>query len=294
MYAIEAVEKRAIQRHYDLSTLFYRLVWGSHIHHGLWDGDESPQAAQGNLTDTLAAQAGLRPGDRVLDVGCGMGGSAIHLARKLQCEVTGITLSPVQRFWAKTSAWWSGVGKRTQFHRQDAETANFEPASFDVVWSVECTEHLFDKAAFFQRAAQWLRPGGRMAICAWLAKEEALNGDDRRLLHDVCQGMLCPSLGSRLDYTQWFQQGGLRVTRFEDWTSRVARTWEICRERTERYRLRSLARWVDRDSVAFLDRFQTMLDAYASGAMRYGCLIAEKPVEVGSTPLVSAQVRSGE
>jgi tocopherol O-methyltransferase len=38
-----------------------------------------------------------------------------------------------------------------------------------VVWSIECTEHLFDKRQFFQRVAQWLRLGGRVAICAWLA-----------------------------------------------------------------------------------------------------------------------------
>jgi hypothetical protein len=72
------------------------------------------------------------------------------------------------------------------------------------------------------------------------------------------------------------KDAGLNVVRVDDWTHRVARTWEICRARVERVRLRSLARWIDREAVDFLDRFQTMLDAYASGAMRYGCLIAEK------------------
>lgn len=277
MFAIETVEKTAIQRHYDLSTLFYRLVWGVHIHHGLWSGSETPAEAQRNLTDTLATYAGLRSGERVLDVGCGMGGSSIHLAQMLRCRVTGITLSPVQRFWASVAARWWKVADRTEFRCQDAEHAAFDPATFDVVWSIECTEHLFDKAAFFRRAVQWLRPGGRLAICAWLAKDGHLAVHDEKLLQDVCRGMLCPSLGSRADYTGWFEASGLRVIRCEDWTSRVKRTWEICRERAEWYRLRSLARWVDRDSVDFLDRFQTMLDAYSTGAMRYGCLVAEKP-----------------
>ena len=81
MIAIDGVRKRAIQRHYDLSTLFYRLLWGPHIHHGLWNGNESAAQAQRQLTETLAARANLRSGERVLDVGCGMGGSAIHLAK---------------------------------------------------------------------------------------------------------------------------------------------------------------------------------------------------------------------
>jgi tocopherol O-methyltransferase len=277
MYSVANVEKSAIQWHYDLSTVFYRLIWGPHIHHGLWNGSETPAEAQRNLMDTLAANAGLRRDERVLDVGCGMGGSSIHLAQMFRCHVTGITLSPVQRLWASAAARWSRVADRTAFRCQDVENAAFDSASFDVVWSIECTEHLFDKAEFFRRAAKWLQPGGRLAICAWLAKDAHLTVHDENLLRDVCRGMLCPSLGSRADYAGWFEAAGLRLTRCEDWTSRVKRTWEICRERVGRFRLRSLARWFDRDSVDFLDRFQTMLDAYSTGAMRYGCLIAEKP-----------------
>ena len=114
MISIENVEKRAIQRHYDLITLFYRLLWGSHIHHGLWRGQESPAVAQRQLTDAAAEMADVRAGDELLDVGCGMGGSSIRLARHYRCRVTGVTLSPVQRFWARNAALWS-TGGRTRF-----------------------------------------------------------------------------------------------------------------------------------------------------------------------------------
>ena len=49
------------------------------------------------------------------------------------------------------------------FACQDVETVEYPARSFDVIWSIECTEHLFDKPRFFRRAASWLRPGGRLA-----------------------------------------------------------------------------------------------------------------------------------
>jgi len=276
MIAIEGVQKQAIQRHYDLSTLFYRLFWGPDIHHGLWSGDESPRVAQRQLTERVAKLAGVKAGEHVVDIGCGMGGSSIYLAKQRQCQVTGVTLSPVQRGWATLSALVQRVRGRTRFLRHDAEQVEFPADSVDVVWSIECTEHLFDKPAFFRRAAQWLPPGGRVAICAWLAGASPLNATQEEQVRDVCRGMLCPSLGSQADYSNWFAAAGIRVTGYEDWTDRVARTWEICQSRVKRCRMRSLARWIDRDSVEFLDRFQAMLDGYASGAMRYGCLIGVK------------------
>ena len=62
----------------------------------------------------MARAAELKSGERILDVGCGMGGSTIELASRYGCDVTGVTLSPVQRAWARLSAAWSGVGRRVR------------------------------------------------------------------------------------------------------------------------------------------------------------------------------------
>src|SRR5437868_4915530 len=97
MIECTTVRKSEIRTHYNLATLFYRLLWGPHIHHGLWSGDESPEVAQQQLIETMADLVQIQPGDNVLDVGCGMGGSSIHLAKTRGCTVTGVTISPVQR-----------------------------------------------------------------------------------------------------------------------------------------------------------------------------------------------------
>lgn len=278
MISCPTVSKQVIRRHYDLSTLFYRLLWGPHIHHGLWDENESPRVAQLRLTEALADRAKIGPDQQVYDIGCGMGGSSIHLARTRNCRMTGVTISPVQRFWANVSAKLQGLGKRTSFHRADAETIELPEQSADVVWSIECTEHLFDKPAFFRRAASWLKPGGRIAICAWLEGRDAASDETRRqAVVDVCEGFFCPSLGSMDDYRTWMTDAGLTVETAEDWTARVQRTWEICDRRVQRSGVRWLARLIDRDTVMFLQRFRTILDAYRTGAMEYGCLVATKP-----------------
>ena len=278
------VEKAAIRSHYDLATPFYRLFWGPHIHHGLWSEEDaarpvplvSPRAAQEQLTDTLASLGGIAAGDRVLDVGCGMGGSSIRLARRFDCRVTGITISGVQQRWASMAARLAGVGGRVDIRRADAETVDFPAGGFDVVWSVECTEHLFDKEAFFRRAAAWLRPGGRMAIGAWLAADDADRPGPRGEVEAVCDAFLCPSLGTFADYRGWMEEAGLEVVSTEDWTSRVARTWELCDARVKRLGLPFVARFIDRRQADFLHHFRTLLGAYRSGAMRYGAITACK------------------
>jgi tocopherol O-methyltransferase len=271
-----SVAKRDIQRHYDLATLFYRLLWGRHIHHGLWQAGESSDVAQLHLIDSMARLANIRRGQAVLDVGCGMGGSSCHLARHYGCQVTGVTLSRVQRHWASFSARLEGLGGRTNFRWADAEKVEFPPASFDVLWSVECTEHLFDKPAFFRRAAQWIKPGGRLAICAWLAGDKVDDQSATRQVHDVCEGFLCPSLGTSRDYESWMNEAGFRLDAYHDWTPRVMQTWQICVDRVRQSRVRWLAQAIDRNMVCFLDRFGTILEAYRSGAMRYGCFIGHR------------------
>lgn len=284
MISCENVSKNVIRNHYDWSTLFYRVLWGPHIHHGLWDSDESPQVAARQLTERMIQLASIQGGERILDIGCGMGGSSLLLAREMGCQVTGVTLSPVQRRWAATSAALGRVTPRPQFLHADAEAVEFEPASADIVWSIECTEHLFDKAGFFRKAAQWLKPGGRLAICAWLSGDDEADSETQRLVGQVCEGFFCPSLGTQADYRAWFTDAGLEVQTTEIWTERVLKTWEICRDRVARSKVRWLAKVLGQNHVMFLDRFDAILDAYRTRAMEYGCFIAKRPASSFQEP----------
>ena len=284
MISQDGIQKAEIRTHYELATLFYRLLWGVHIHHGLWHGDESSRVAQRQLIEHLVEAASLPRGARVVDIGCGMGGSSIHLASELDCHVTGVTLSGVQRRWAASRALLHGVGKRTRFLRADAETVEFEAGEFDYLWSVECTEHLFDKPEFFRRAAAWVKPGGGVALCAWLAGDEPHSDEDVRQVQAVCDAMLCPSLGTAQDYTNWLEDAGFEVHGVEDLTAQVARTWEICKRRVTRSGAALLARGFGRNMTDFVKSFDAMIEAYRSGAMKYGSIVGVKAASSAGQP----------
>jgi tocopherol O-methyltransferase len=277
MIELKSVKKQVIRNHYDISTLFYRLLWGPHIHHGYWEAEETPRVAQEQLTRRLANLASIKPESVVYDIGCGMGGSSIWLAQNLACTVTGVTLSPVQQKWASSTAALKRIKPRPTFRCADAELIEFPDESADIVWSIECTEHLFDKSKFFDRAARWLKPGGRFALLAWLAGDSPLTNQQTDQVLRVCEGMFCPSLGNQADYVSWFEQSGLKVIDTGIWTRQVEQTWEICRKRVERTGVRYLAKVLGQNHVLFLDHFDAILNAYKSGAMEYGYFVAEKP-----------------
>ncbi|KAK7757908.1 hypothetical protein SLS62_000286 [Diatrype stigma] len=86
--------KDRIKQHYEIASDYYYSLWGQHIHHGLFrDPRESKEEAQVNLIRYLLEISRLPRASRVLDVGCGLGGTSRFLAREHGCAVTGITIS---------------------------------------------------------------------------------------------------------------------------------------------------------------------------------------------------------
>src|SRR5205823_4732149 len=104
------------------------------------------------------------------------------------------TLSPTQASLAAELAAAEHVEPLTRFFVHDANELNLTDELFDVVWVVECTEHLVDKAKFFREAYQCLRPGGTIAVGSWLQGPEPDNS--KGIVQDIADRMLCPSLGT--------------------------------------------------------------------------------------------------
>lgn len=267
----------AIREHYDSLSPFYQTFWGEHIHHGYWRGDESAADAQENLIKELAARARVSEGDRVLDVGCGLGGSSMYLAREYDVMVKGISISPKQVSAARDQARRRGLLGRANFAVQDANRLDQDPAVYDVIWIVECSEHLFDKPAFIAECARHLAPGGRLAICAWLVGEH-LDSPQEKLVEAVRVGMLCPSFGTLGDYSRWIQESGLKLESAEDITEHVNRTWLVCRPILDYPLVKTMLAAGNPKLAAFADSFVAIDEAYRTGAMGYGMFVASKSI----------------
>jgi len=110
----------------------------------------------------LAGRADIGTGMRVLDVGCGIGGSARHLAAERGCHVTGIDLTREYVEVAAALAERTGLVQRVAFHQGSATELPFEPDSFDIVWTEHVQMNIGNKAAFYGEIARVLKPGGRL------------------------------------------------------------------------------------------------------------------------------------
>ena len=159
--------RRNVERHYDLSNGFFRLFLDEETmtySSALFEWSGQPLAdAQRNKYRALARKAQLRPGDHVLEIGCGWGGFALLAAREYGCRVTGITLSQRQLELARERVAAAGLGDRVEIRLQDYRDL---AGRFDKVVSIEMFEALGREhwSAFFSKLGEVLAPNGVVAL----------------------------------------------------------------------------------------------------------------------------------
>jgi tocopherol O-methyltransferase len=116
------------------------------IQFGYWDErTRSHNKSLLNMNRVLASKIGIRPGLRILDAGCGIGGSSIWLAKTFEVEVEGITPVASQIEHARRYAQKQGITHRVSFEQQDYTHTMFPQASFDAVWGMESLCHAPNK-----------------------------------------------------------------------------------------------------------------------------------------------------
>lgn len=158
-----------VENYYDHTEPHYRMWWkldaSMGLHYGVWDpGIRNLKDAVLHTNRQLMLLGELPEGARVLDAGCGVGGSSIFLAKERACQVLGITLSARQVATATKYAQQHGVQELVQFAQKDYTQTGYAADSFDVVWAIESMQTAQDKKLFFQEAARVLKTGGKLLI----------------------------------------------------------------------------------------------------------------------------------
>jgi 27-O-demethylrifamycin SV methyltransferase len=151
--------------HYDHVHEAWRLVMGEDFHYGLFETDGTPlETATEALTTAMRARAGIRPGNRVLDVGCGTGRQACDVVADLEASVLGITTSASGVEAAAMLARARGLAGAV-FEQRDGTDNGLAADTFDVVWLLESSHLMRDKTALLRECARVLAPGGRLVLC---------------------------------------------------------------------------------------------------------------------------------
>jgi cyclopropane-fatty-acyl-phospholipid synthase len=160
-----ARDAAAISHHYDVSNRFYELVLGPSMTYTCAcypTADATLEQAQEHKYDLVCRKLGLRPGMRLLDVGCGWGGMVLHAATHYGVRALGVTLSAKQAEWGSKAIAQAGLHELAEVRH--ANYRDVTERGYDAVSSIGLTEHigLRNLPGYFRFLHSRLRPGGRL------------------------------------------------------------------------------------------------------------------------------------
>ncbi|WP_329070053.1 cyclopropane-fatty-acyl-phospholipid synthase family protein [Streptomyces sp. NBC_01429] len=165
----KARDRAAISHHYDLSNDFYALLLDETMAYscGYWTSeapDHAPADAQRDKLELICRKLDLRPGARLLDIGCGWGSLTLYAAQEFKVKVTAVTLAREQAEYVRARVEERGLEELVEVRHHDYR--DITGGDYDAVSTIEMGEHVGDAEypAFTATLHRMLRPGGRVLV----------------------------------------------------------------------------------------------------------------------------------
>ncbi len=267
--------------HYDRVTEAWTLLLGEDLHYGLFRlGNEGLPEATAALTKSMIDAADIEAGLEVLDVGCGTGAPACHLAAVYGARVTGITTSAVGVASARRRATVEGIDSLVSFEERDGMDNGFPEESFDRVWVLESSHLMRERDSLIAECARVLRPGGRLVLCDIMLRRPMPFDEVRRLRKPLA--LLREVFGeARMEplakYEELAQANGLVVEQATDLTQVTLPTFARWRDNAETHRDAVISLLSPDGLERFVEGTVVLEGFWDDGTLGYGLIAAGKP-----------------
>ena len=249
--------RKNIARHYDLGNDFYKMWLDDSMTYssGLFrTGQESLEKAQEQKYASMVDQMGCKPGDHVLEIGCGWGGFAEYAAAKRGLRVTGLTISQAQHDYAVERIARAGLADKVQIKLQDYRD---ETGIYDGVASIEMFEAVGEKywPQYFGMVMNRLRPGAKATLQIITIKDARFEVYRKSI--DFIQKYVFPGgmLPSPSALRHEIETAGLHVLQSIEFGKSYSTTLRRWHEMFN-------ARWSEMVHLGFDDRFRRMWNFY--------------------------------
>ena len=223
-------------------------------------------------TEEFVARLHLKENQKVLDIGCGIGGSAFYMAKKFGANVLGIDLSNnMVNIALERAANETDVKDKVQLKVMDALAAPFEPASFDVVYSRDTILHIEKKEELFKLCLKWLKPGGQLLITDYCCGTNIDNEEFKNYVKQRNYFLLDPA-----SYGKLLEKVGFVEVNAQDRTEQFINVLSKEKAHTEQNKDDLLKHFTLEDYDALISGWEKKLKRCSVGYQKWGLFYAKK------------------
>lgn len=288
----ERDHESTVAHHFDtLTEDFYLGGWNpDHIHFGLFELEDRPRPGESlqesaglaraveRMVDVAVAPAAIASHHLVVDAGCGVGGTAIRLARQTGCRVAGVNLNGKQLEIARRKVADAHLGHRIAFNIADcSRSLPFDDNSVDAVVNIESACHYSDRERFLRETQRILKPGGRLAATDWMTVDNLPKDQSDRFIQPLCEAWAVCDLESEGSYTRKVRDAGLQLVEFEGFHGKDEENFRIIKERLDHLLTLKLAGMPEPMVQKYIDMFESLYEAWSNGVFVMSRYCAEKP-----------------
>ncbi|MBL7735323.1 MAG: methyltransferase domain-containing protein [Chitinophagaceae bacterium] len=206
-----------INEYYRQAQSDYELIWHLKTHHclhyGYWQpGTRTLREALMRMSDQVAIYGEIKPGDRAVDLGCGVGGPAVYLSQKYHCQVEGISISPFQIDQARELA----KNKKTNsvsFSVQDYCHTRFDDEQFDIAYAIESACYAVDKKELLSEMNRILKPGGKLVVLDFFWTNAKRGSTDEAIMKKWTESWAIADYARETDFENQLAETGFINTR---------------------------------------------------------------------------------